>query len=726
MGKFSRMQMFAAQVLCLLGVNSWNKGEDDKNILTDEDKAKLRTCGFDDKFLEPFAEALKNDFKDDAPGVTNETLANSVTMGLLAKTCNQLAEANSQLEALQKSDTEKAQAIADKEAEIKALNEKVKTLSAMSETDLGAGAGVTRHDQTKGFNLQDENQLGGMEGVMYAMDRPYNQRARAALLARQGISLQVRAENSMDYNTLKEDLGAFYKIRWQDRLQSFLLSLPTITNIFPVESGYQDLAVLVNIWLGEFSQAENSGSDFDNVVKGQYEFDNETLRMYSVMFAHKFRDLKQLEQSWIGYLNREGSQAIKWSFIEFILAETAKKLHNERELRRINGVRKEPDLNKPGRAMEAADGLYEFIRKKVDGFIDINNGKTVYQIKPFELGEITEANVGEKFYQGTSMIPAVLRDSGQLALYVPSYMVVWYHKYNELHYGQNTDYKADLMYVKEYPSVKLIAVPNADNHQRIIWTMEGNIHCFEHVAGEMTNFNIEQQDWTLKVWAQWKESIWARAVGFKYTKKAEMDGSRQMIFCNEYDMPTTTFVEGTKDANPNVAQHTSVQTVANTALFTITDIENAEVGVAVTIKCGSVDYGVKIETTGNFSLLTAAWEPAVGDTITLMKRADGKFIELSRTTAASGLLQFADDATTPSVQGATEFVTGANTKATAITNLTDAVKGTTYTIYGAGSEFASTIANSGNFVLTADMTLSEGKYIKLVYTGEKFYEVARG
>ena len=71
--------------------------------------------------------------------------------------------------------------------------------------------------------------------------------------------------------------------------------------------------------------------------------------MFSVMFAHKFKDLKALEKSWIGSYNKEGSQVIKWSFIEYILAETAKKLHNEREQRRVNGVRKEPDLNKAGR-----------------------------------------------------------------------------------------------------------------------------------------------------------------------------------------------------------------------------------------------------------------------------------------------------------------------------------------------------------------------------------------
>ncbi|MDE8712297.1 hypothetical protein PZH41_23645, partial [Phocaeicola vulgatus] len=82
----------------------------------------------------------------------------------------------------------------------------------------------------------------------------------------------------------------------------------------------------------------------------------------------------------------------------------------------------------------------------------------------------------------------------------------------------------------------------------------------EHVAGEMTNVSLEQQDWTLKVWSLWKESIWARAVGFKYTKKEDMDGSRQLIFCNEYDRPASSFIAGEKDKTPNVALPTRVPT----------------------------------------------------------------------------------------------------------------------------------------------------------------------
>lgn len=724
-----KMADFASSVLQILGLKEW-KTENDKKTLDEADITKLKSFGFTDTFINAFSKSLADDFKDESeddnqgePAAPSVSAQAAIVNGLLAQQTAKLADAMQQIEAMEKTNTDNTEALKQKNEEINTLKGRIEALGKLPEQ--------THPNQTldnpMAINLQDENQLCGWQGEMFAMEgRPYNLRARATLLAREGISLQVNAESSTDYSRLKEDLGAFYRVRWQDRLQSFLVKLPTIEAIFPLESGYQDLATLVNIWLGEFSQADNTiDSDFDKVTKGHYEFDSETLRMYSVMFVHKFRNLKELERTWIGSLNREGSQVIKWSFIEYILAETAKKLHNERELRRINGARRDPNVNEAGRAMEAADGIYEFIRKKVDGYMDINKEKVVYQIKPFELGEITEVNIGEKFFEGTSMIPAVYRDSGQLALYVPSYMVVWYHKYNELHYGVNQDYKANMMYVKEYPSVKLIPVPNADNHTRIIWTMQGNIKCFEHVPGEMTRFNIEQQDWTLKVWSNWKESVWARAVGYKYTKKADMDYSRQMIFCNEMDRPASSFIDAEKDKNPSAAIHTSIQTVANTQEFAITDIEGAEVGRLITLKCGSVDKGVKIEKSGKFELISAAWTPAVGDTIKLMKRADGKFIEISRASSTLNMLRFDDNATTPDVSEGNEFATSANTEATAITNFTGAKQGEVYTIHGAGSTNASTIANSGNFVLTNAMTLKEGAMIRLVFDGKKFYEVER-
>lgn len=139
------------------------------------------------------------------------------------------------------------------------------------------------------------------------------------------------------------------------------------------------------------------------------------------------------------------------------------------------------------------------------------------------------------------------------------------------------------------------------------------------------------------------------------------------------------------------------------------------------------------ETTGcqsseadKFSLLTADWKPSRGEVIRLMKRADGKFIEIERLTAAASAFMFPADAVTPSLADAEVFSTAENTKATAITGFTDASEGVVYTIHGNGDANASTIANGGNFVLTAGMTLSTGSSISLVKAADgKFYEVER-
>lgn len=722
---------FIPGILGALGRKSF-KEENGRKVLTAEEKTKLQNYGFSDRFLTDLEQYLNKAAEPAAAEPDSKQMA--VVTALLGQTTAQLTAATAELERLRASSKTSAEALASKEAAIADLQSKVKTLSDMAEEDPGAAAG--RPAPVAGTcNLRDENQLGGRQGEMFALaDRPYNMRAKAALLAREGYSMYVAAQAPTDFTRLRDDLGAFYRIPWKDRLQSLLAELPTVESIFPLESGFQDMATLVNVWLGEFSQSDNTeGSNFDDVTKGAYDFGSETLRMFRVMFAVKFTNLSELERLWIGSLNREGSNPIKWSFVEFLLAETSKKLHNEQEMRRINGVRKNPKTNEAGRAMDAADGYFEFIRKKIDGSKDTTpdggtTGSVVYQIKPFDLPEITPANIGEVLYKGTSEIPAWARDSGKLKCYLPSQLVPWYNKYNEAHYGKNMDYKGGLDYVKEFPNVGLVSVPNAEGHQRVVWTFEGNIKCYEDLPGEMLNFSMEQQDWTLKVWSTWKESVWAEAVGKKFTSKADMDGSNQMIWATAKDRPENYFVEGDKDANPTVEQHSSVRTVVNSSKFSITDINGAQVGQVVSLQCGAAgEHGVEIKKEDKFSLISEAWEPAKGDVIKLMKRADGKFIEVARVSEAAQALQFAANATAPSVEGGTVFVVNENTGTTALTNLADAVEGTVYTIYGAGSTNATTIANSGNFVLTAAMTLSAGKFIKLVKASDgKLYEVARG
>lgn len=88
---------------------------------------------------------------------------------------------------------------------------------------------------------------------------------------------------------------------------------------------------------------------------------------------------------------------------------------------------------------------------------------------------------------------------------------------------------------------------------------------------------------------------------------------------------------------------------------------------------------------------------------------------------------FAADDATPSVADGSIFMTGTNTAACAITSLDDAVVGSTITILGGGGTNASTIANSGNFTLTAAWTATAGTYIVLYVRGATdFVELERG
>lgn len=707
---------FFPAVKAILRIDTFSKNADGHETITADEKQTLLGYGFKPEFIAKVETALKEgDTEGDKPEETPDRRI-AVMSGLLSDLTASLDAKVAELETMKKAhDADKA-ALSDAESRIKTLTDRVAALADMPDKIAGNKA------PKEAVDINDDKQLMGRQGDMFAMDRPYNERARAAMLALQGIKVSAPVENGIDYKRLNDDLGAFYRTPWRDRLQSYLAALPTIEALFPLESGHQHMDTLTSIWLGEMSQPENTvGSQFSQLVKGKFEFDTETLLMYGVQFTFLFTDMKTLEKTWIGSLNREGSGAIKWSFIEFLLARVAEKLHNEREQRRVNGVRKNPTPGVPGRANEAADGLYEYIRKRVEGYVDFtpdggHTGRTVYQIKPFELGEITPGNIGEILYRGTARIPSEWRDTGRIVLYMPSHMVPWYHKWLETHNGQNRDYQAGVMYVWEFPNVKIKSVPNADTHHRLIWTLDGNIKTYEQAAGEMLKFELEQQDWTLKVWSIWKESLQAEVVGFKYESKEEMDGSRQLIWTNEYDRGVTDYIPVDPDKNPSVLLHRSVMTVRNSSEFEITDIADAKIGEVVNLRCGAAgDHGVKISVAGVFSLLTAAWNPGLGDTITLMKRADGKFIELGRATASGPALQIAPDATALDFTGASEFVCGVNTQPTEVASITGMTPGVVYTLYGNGSGANVTALKKGDvFNLTQNISLKDGVSIKLV------------
>ncbi|MFZ4522996.1 MAG: hypothetical protein ACOYNC_14900 [Bacteroidales bacterium] len=719
------MKKFMMTVLAFLGIQAFAKDKDGKIALTDDQLAKLKVS-FGDDLTDKFVAALAKDPDGSAPdSASMEALITAMDTRLQTA----LAENATALQARQMAENDLLTANAEKDRLNGVVTEKegiIATLTKKPEDDPQPSRTHMKTDPKNWVPTGKDTHLFGLNHAFLALDdaHGYNRRAYAAIAAFHGIDvLSPRAASSLDYASLKNDLGDFYRIRKQERIQSFLQELPSLTKFFNLESGYQDQAVLVNLFLGDdFSQADSTalGSSFDNVVKGSYKFEPEILTMYDVMFVHKFTQLKELEKGWIGYLNREGSSTMKWSFIEYILVETAKKLKNEQEQRRIRGVRKNPTVNVPGTAMQASNGVLKFLKNQIASF----------KIKPFILGEWTPSTIAAYIKGATQLIPEVLRDSGRIVLFMSTDALSDYHTNLETLYGVNMDYKADLMHVKEYPMVKIIAIPGMAPSKRMFWTIENNITLFEDQPGEMLNFSIEQQDWSLKVWSNWRESVWAYLIGKKYASAAEMpsDYSTQLIFCNDVDEPADFFINmEANNTTPSVTNHTSLVSVANTQATAITNILDAVTGQDIRLKCGNSSNAVTIAATGNFSLLTGAWAPAVGDILYLKKRSDGKFIEIKRDTVSSAAIALAANATAPDVSAGDKFITVANSGATALTTLTNAVTGKVYTLYGGSSTNATTIANAGSFALTAAMTLSAGTWIQLQKAANgTFYEINRG
>ncbi len=602
------------------------------------------------------------------------------------------------------------------------LQQQVETLAAQPEALPAAVLPITPKGNGK-FLVHQANAktLFGLDDPLLALDdaREWNQRAAQHLLRLQGISMPA-PEGNINYDQLANDFNKVYQTRTD--IRTLLTVGSQFDGIFPMRSGVSDKAVGFNLFLDELTQAYQQNF----VTKGAFAFEPEVQSVRDLEFSYEFKNLKELERNWIGTLTGAAadSSPMKLSFVNFLYDHIAKKIIMERDRRTANGRYKAPVQGTAGLAINGADGAYEVLNDKI----------AELKIRVTPLGIITDSNIDLKYKALAESVPQELRDSGTMIMYIPTGKKRKYNDALNARYGSSRPNREDINYIDGYEMIKLVELPYSEGRMRAFITVAGNIERLENKPGEaFSGMRMVPTIKTLQVNSVWKEGIFFNLAGRKAASAAALAVrplTEQLIWCNEIDFDPNYFVAMEKDdATPSVADHTSIVSVDNTAPVAITAIDDAPVGAEIRIKNGSATNGITIANTGNFSLLPAAWNPNVGDSIVLKKRSDGKFIELERIDAITdGYIQFAANATTPDVSAGQNFLTKENSSATAITNLQNAVPGLVYTIRGGSSTNATTIANSGNFVLTAAMTLSAGAWIQLQKseTNGLFYEINRG
>jgi hypothetical protein len=562
--------------------------------------------------------------------------------------------------------------------------------------------------------------LFGQNVGFLSVDRPYNKRALAAIMSLQGVEMNAPSFNaSIDYSQLSTDFDQYIKLARTD-IRTLPMPASQFDGLFPVRSGISDKAVGFNMFIDELSQSAQE----DFVSKGGFQFAPEVQEVKDIEFMYSVTKLKELERNWIGMLTgaADTSHPIKLSFVAFLMEKIVAKLIMEKDQRTSNGFYIAPTAGVAGRAINGVDGIYKVLNDKI----------AELKIKVFPIGNVGASNIVDKLKAMAALIPTWMRDSGLIICYLPS---GWLRLYNDNLvdiYGATYPNPTDKTTLHGYPSITLKEIPMSEGRGRIFFTIEGNIERLENKPGEMiSGMTLTIKEKSVSLLSSWKEGHLFNFVGKKAANAEELaarDYDQQVVFCSEDDYSIDFFIDMVKDdSTPSVAQHLNIQTVENTNSVAITDITEAPVGKVIKIRNRHATKGVTIAKSGKFAAITAAWNPAAGDEIHVVKDAAGNFIEVRRTSGLSGYTQLAPDLTTFSAANSTLFLTGTNTQASAITNITNAPEGVVIEIRGnGGTPNASTIANSGNFSIGANITLATGVWIRVIKGADgKFYQVQR-
>ena len=426
----------------------------------------------------------------------------------------------------------------------------------------------------------------------------------------------IKGESYLDYSNMNAKLGE-YVVRRMDTIIAYLRTLKSVAGIFPVVSNVQNKMTAPTAFFEELSQSFVSGHHF----KGAVNFDGETYHVNDVMFKFFFDNPKQLEKEYIGYMNREGSNPMKWMLFEWCIVHFGTLLFNEQQRRRVVGcyVPRQGDFPQP--AMLAADGALRAIQRveedlKVLPFKDL---------KTYDRSTIID--YVEEFWE---KVMAILPNTAGYRLYMNEKHQPWYLKAYREKYGKDSDFTGVRENIADLSPQSLIWVPNMSMIDYKMWiAVPGNVENYEDKPNEMYAFYFQQDLEQLIMASWWKEGAGVLAPGVQFKTAADLEASKrrmQYLFTN---YPVITLAAGATVVDGSEAYE--FETGANTGATALTNIENASTERVYKVICGDAGANkTTIAQTGNFSEITSAWTPgAVGDYIKL-------YAELQETTVTVG------------------------------------------------------------------------------------------
>ena len=415
-------------------------------------------------------------------------------------------------------------------------------------------------------------------------------------------------------------LGNQFVVLRQDAIIARVLEKRDLTQFFPVQYGIQDCGLIFNAFFDEVSQAYQSGETF----KGGMKIENQMGYVDDSMIKIEWGPMKELERKYIGYLNKEGSDPIKWTMIEYQLLNTLLNAQAEQSKRRMRGIYVKPEKGVAGSYNNAGTGLLYTLLRYVHQ----------YDIKPHSdaaYRSYTPATMLSAVQEFVADVTASVTEDMELdkhCLYLNRNHQSWWIKNVRSTYGKDTDFAGPMGALNIVPdtTVKIIWLPYLGQLPFMMMHEPGNILFLEYLPGEMLAVKMQEQMEQVRAWSTWKEGCSATFTGRRFSTKKEMDDNHyewQQIFINLFAATIVDKVDG--------AQGFWHVTGETTTKDTYTDIANAKAGVAYCIEAGVATHLPKVEKSGKFANIKSAFTAtAVGDYLMVILDKDGNFRELER------------------------------------------------------------------------------------------------
>lgn len=418
-------------------------------------------------------------------------------------------------------------------------------------------------------------------------------------------------------------VGNQFVVLRQDALIARVLTKRDLTQYFPVRYGIQDHDLVFNAFFSEVSQAYQQGE----IWKGDMKLENEMGHVDDAMIKLKFGPMKELERMYIGYLNKEGSDPIKWNMIEFCILNSLETAQVEQNKRRMRGIYVKPETGVAGSYLNASTGVIYTLLRYIHEFKILPHDDEAYR-------GYTDADMLDAVQDFVADIITSCTEDMDIdnhVLYLNKTHQPWWIKNVRAKYGKDIDFTGpdSYKYVVPDTNVHIIWLPYLGQLPLMFMDVPGNIQFLEYVPGEMLSIKVKEDMELVKAWSTWKEGCSASFTGRRFDSLDKLKANNyewQQIFMNKpaVDMEADAT---TVDASKGFWQIT----VANTAAKAITDITNAKAGVAYIIECGSTENATTIAKAGKFADITEAYTPTkVGDYIMLILNSKGNFLELER------------------------------------------------------------------------------------------------